>query len=273
MDLLDVERILESISGSSRQFLVNLEVFSEVDSTNKYMLEQPCPSPGRFQVAMAEHQTAGRGRLDRRWYSAPSGGICLSMSYTFASRPRDFSSLTLAIGASVADTLNGLGIRGIGLKWPNDIIIGDGKVGGILTEVQPAQAAGVTVVVGIGLNVDCQHAGEMEGICGSIGRVTDLASCCDRLPSRSFLSAALIDCLFNAMARFESDGFAPFIDSWQQFDWLRGQRIQVELTDELVPGVAQGIDDGGMLILETQSGTRRIVSGSVHFADKSGVHL
>lgn len=264
-NLLDADRILRSLADLTRAHLDDLEVFAETESTNSYLLGQPGPAPGRFRVAMAEHQTAGRGRLNRSWHSTPSSGICLSVSYTFASRPQDFSSLTLAIGANVADALDGLGIRGIGLKWPNDIVIDDGKVGGILTEVLPAPSEGVTVVVGIGLNVDFRCADDMDNISSNTGRVTNLASCCDELPGRSFISARLIDCVFDAMLQFSADGFAPFINTWQRFDWLRGQHIRIELTDELVPGVAQGIDVDGTLILETGTGRRRIVSGSVHF--------
>jgi len=264
MNLLDADKIRELMSDQPLAHLDVLEVFSEIESTNSYLLEQPCPQPGRFRVALAEHQTAGRGRLSRSWYSTPSSGLCMSLSYTFASRPHDFSSLTLAIGASVADRLVGLGVRDIGLKWPNDIVAGGGKVGGILTEVLPAKNEGVTAVVGIGLNVDFQGAGDLHDISSSFGRATDIASCCDQLPSRSAIATKLIECSFNAMAQFAADGFAPFIDTWQRFDWLRGQRISIEMTDELVPGVAQGVDVDGTLILETRTGRRRIVSGSVH---------
>jgi BirA family biotin operon repressor/biotin-[acetyl-CoA-carboxylase] ligase len=266
-NLLDADRIQNSLSGLPRAYLDDLEVFAETESTNSYLLSQPGPAPGRFRVAMAEQQTAGRGRLNRTWYSTLSSGICLSVSYTFARRPQEFSSLTLAIGANIAEALDRLGIRGIGLKWPNDIVIEDAKVGGILTEVLSAAGEDVTVVVGIGLNVDFRHAGGMDSISSNIGRVTDLASCCDELPDRSVIAVRLIECVFDAMLRFSADGFAPFIDTWQRFDWLRGQHIRIELTGELVPGVAQGIDVDGTLILETETGRRRIVSGSVHFGD------
>ena len=186
----------------------------------------------------------------------------MSIVYTFATRPPDFSSLTLAIGASLANVLEDLGVPGIGLKWPNDIVVAEGKVGGILTEVQPTNTAGVTVVVGIGLNVDLENAGNMP----DIGRASDIASCCDQLPSRSAISAALITGLLNAVTTFEAEGFAPFFDTWRRFDWLRGRRISVKLPDELIPGVAQGIDVDGTLILETEAGKRRIVSGSVRLA-------
>ena len=183
----------------------------------------------------------------------------MSVSYTFATRPRDFASLTLAIGASLADVLTDLGVHGIGLKWPNDIVVAEGKVGGILTEVQSTNAAGVTVVVGIGLNVELDNADNMP----DIGRATGIASCCDQLPGRSTISAMVITGLLNAITTFEAEGFAPFFDTWRRFDWLRGQRISVKLSDELIPGVAQGIDVDGALILETEAGKRRIVSGSV----------
>jgi len=264
MNRLDADSIRESLSDLPRAHLDALEVFTEIDSTNKYLLEQPTPAPGRFTVALAEHQSAGRGRLDRRWYSTPASSLCMSMSYTFASRPRELASLTLAIGAGIADALESLGVGGIGLKWPNDIVIADGKVGGILTEVLPANTASVTVVVGIGLNVDLQNGERLADFVGKTGRVADLASACDQLPGRSKISAVLTGCLFNTMEQFAAEGFAPFIETWQRFDWLRGQRISIEMTEEMIPGIAQGIDVDGTLILETDTGRRRIVSGSVH---------
>ena len=259
MDLLDDDKIREAISDSHSSLLDSMEIFSEIGSTSTYLLEQPCPSPGRFRVALAEYQSAGRGQFERTWHSTPSSGICMSVSYTLATRPPELASLTLAIGASLANALEDLGVRGIGLKWPNDIVVAEGKVGGILTEIKPTSSAGVTVVVGFGLNVDLRNADNLP----DMDRVADIASCCDRLPSRSAISATLITSLLNAITKFEAEGFAPFFDTWQRFDWLRGQRISVELADELVPGVAQGIEVDGTLILETEAGKRRIVSGSV----------
>jgi BirA family biotin operon repressor/biotin-[acetyl-CoA-carboxylase] ligase len=109
------------------------------------------------------------------------------------------------------------------------------------------------------LNVELENAANMP----DIGRATDIASCCDQLPDRSTISAIMITGLLNAITTFEAEGFAPFFDTWRRFDWLRGQRISVKLPDELVPGIAQGIDVDGTLILETEAGKRRIVSGSV----------
>lgn len=263
MSLLCADSIREPISGESRSHLDILEVFSEIESTNSYLLDQPCPSPGRYRVALAEYQTAGRGRMDRSWFSPRSSGLCMSMAFTFRRMPEKFPSLSLAIGIGIAQALERFGIRDIGLKWPNDIVARDGKLGGVLSEVLPANAEGVTIVIGIGLNIDLANTAEGTEITSRFGRVVDLASCCDELPSRSVISAALIECLFDTMVRFEAEGFSPFYAMWQRYDWLRGLEITIETFDGLVEGVADGIDSDGALLLKTKGEWRRFTTGSV----------
>ena len=263
MSLLTADNIREPISGESRSHLDILEVFAEIESTNSFLLDQPCPLPGRYRVALAEHQTAGRGRAGRSWCSPPSSGLCMSMAFTFGSMPENLPSLSLAIGIGIVQALERFEIRGIGVKWPNDIIARGGKLGGVLSEVLPANTESVTVVVGIGLNIDLENTDAKSRITSRLGRVVDLASCCDVLPSRSAVSAALIECLFDTMVRFEADGFSPFHAMWQRYDWLRGREITIETVDGLVEGVADGIDTDGALLLKIKGERRRFTSGSV----------
>lgn len=272
MTLLTADSVRQPISGESRTQLDILEVFSEIESTNSYLLDQPCPPPGRYRVVIAEHQTAGRGRMDRTWYSPATSGLSLSLAFTFRSMPENFPSLSLAIGIGVAQAIERFGIQGIGLKWPNDIVARDGKLGGVLSEVLPSNAEGVTVVVGIGLNIDFGDTGAQSMIVSSLGRVVDLASCCDELPSRSAMSAAVIECLFETMARFEADGFEPFHELWQQYDWLRGQQVQIETADGLISGMVEGIDTDGALLLKTDDERRRFSSGSVILNAQADMH-
>jgi len=267
---LNVEQIRQPISDAPGSRLDYLEVFPEIESTNSYLLEKPAPRPGRFRVAIADHQTAGRGRMDRQWYSPPLSGVCMSLSHTFEDAPENLPAATLAIGVGVAEALGELGIRGVGLKWPNDLIVRNGKLGGILTEVHSGQGPEMTVVVGIGINVDLGQTAGIGGIKTRVGYASDLATCTDQLPSRSALSAALIETLFNTLAEFEADGFERFFNAWERFDWLRGQRISVELPDRRPRGVCQGIDSDGALILRTESGTERIRSGSIHLHGRQG---
>lgn len=269
MNSLTVDRIRDAISGEIRSHLDILEVFSEIESTNSYLLKQRCPAPGRYRVALAENQTAGRGRMDRSWYSPPSSGLCMSMAFTFRHMPENLPSLSLAIGTGIAQALERLGIRGIGLKWPNDIIARGGKLGGVLSEVVAANAGCVTVVVGIGLNVDLEDTDVNSRITSGVGGAADLASCSDELPSRAVISAALIEHLYDTMVRFEVDGFSTFVKAWQQYDWLIGQKVTIETADGRAAGVAQGVDTDGALLLVANGDRRRITSGSVTLSEQA----
>lgn len=262
---LNAEIIREPISGLPREQLDFLEVFEEIESTNSYLLDQAAPPPGRFRVALAKHQTAGRGRMGRQWRSPGSSGLCLSMSYTFTERPPLLSCLTLAIGVGIVRVLEKLGVSGIGLKWPNDLIARDGKLGGILTEVRPTSGDEVTIVTGVGINYDFRGNPDAAGIVTQLGHVSDLASNAANLPSRSAVSTALIEGLFNTLAEFEADGFDSFAEAWEKYDWLRGQTISVDQVDCVVTGICQGIGSDGALILQTASGRQRVTSGSVVF--------
>jgi len=263
MPPLNVDAVRRPISGVPRERLEFLEVFAEIESTNNYLLDQPRPLPGRFRVALAEHQTAGRGRRDRTWQSPRASGLCMSISYTFAEKPQRLPCLTLAIGIGVAQALEILGINGIGLKWPNDIVACDGKAGGILTEVMPGQSAELTVVVGIGLNVDFSRADVEIDIPGRMGRATDLRCCTAELPDRAVMSARLIEQLFDTLAHFDAHGFDPYFELWSRYDWLRGQQVSLDTPTAQVVGKVQGIETDGAVIIKTASGPQSFHSGSV----------
>ena len=270
MKSLDAESIRAPIADVPGACLEILEVFSEIESTNSYLLDQPAPPPGRFRVALADSQTAGRGRMDRTWQSPPSSGLCLSMAYTFRKVPAKLPALTLSLGVGVVEALQRFGIDGISLKWPNDIIADGGKLGGILTEARHGRSNNVTVVAGVGLNVDLPDDMQALDEPPLTNRIVDLGNCTDKPPSREELSVAVIESLFECLVRFESDGFAAFRDDWQKYDWLFGRQIAVARLDEHYSGIADGVDDDGALIIRTDKGRRRVIDGTVTFPDNTG---
>jgi len=263
MSLLDADKIRQPISGRSRERLDDLEVFAEIESTNTYLMSQPPPAPGRFRVALAEHQTAGRGRREKRWHSPPSSGLCLSMAYTFAHAPADLSAVTLVAGVGVARALQEAGVADIRLKWPNDLVLRDGKLGGILTEVRQRQSSGATVVIGIGINIDLGDSRGAELTSPGVGRVSDLASFGIEIASRSALSASLVQHLFDALSAFEAGGFPPFAADYERLDWLRGREVTVAGGNDTVTGIAAGVEADGSLLVETDGGRQRVISGSI----------
>lgn len=193
------------------------------------------------------------------------------MAYTFAQPRMDLAAVTLASGVGIAEALESVGASGIGLKWPNDLVIRDGKLGGILTEVRRRPSGQLTVVVGVGINVDLREAFRREQISSSIGQVSDLASCGAHVSSRSVLSAKLIERLFDTLVDYEAGGFAVFAERYDRYDWLKGQSVNVELPDGRIEGLSEGVDADGALIVHTGGGRERILSGSVRLAARGQI--
>jgi BirA family biotin operon repressor/biotin-[acetyl-CoA-carboxylase] ligase len=266
MSNTDAGLIRQSLLAGSQAQLDKLEVFGSIASTNTYLMSQPAPAAGRFRVAIADHQTSGRGRHYRRWVSPPGAGLYLSFAYSFAGKPENIPSLTLAIGVGVIDALQDLGVGGVSLKWPNDVVALDSKLGGILTELQSRPASGVTVVTGVGLNVALPVDAGSEIQSDWAARTVDLSAICEELPGTSQVAAALLNRLHEVMRKFESYGFDGFVDRWSKYDWLRNRDITVEQAGEQLVGVAAGVDRDGALLVNMESGTARIVSGSVMVA-------
>jgi BirA family biotin operon repressor/biotin-[acetyl-CoA-carboxylase] ligase len=263
MSTLDATQVRGLLSAGTAAALDRIEFFESIPSTNTYLLEQAPPRAGRCKVVIADYQSAGRGRHFRRWVSPPGAGLCLSFAYTFDQTPKQMPSLTLAIGVSATAALRNLGAHGVGLKWPNDIVALDGKMGGILTEVQARGDAEVTVVAGIGLNLDLPP-GVADGIESDWARrPVDLKSVVDTVPTLEVILAALIDSLFAAMQKFATLGFPGFAADWAESDWLRDREVTVDLPDRQITGIAIGVDVDGALLIDRGKERSRVVSGSI----------
>lgn len=267
MSRLDVSGIQRPLTERANSKLDKLEVFSSIASTNTYLLSQPAPVAGRFRVALADHQTSGRGRHYRRWISAPGSGLCLSFSYTFSKKVEQLPGLTLAIGVGVVKALQHLQVEGVSLKWPNDIVALDGKLGGILTEVQSGKGDGATVVTGIGLNVNIRERVDFGTESDWVRHAVDLHGIKQDPPTRELLAATLIEHLYWTCSRFDDSGFAEFAEDWQRHDWLRDRRITVDMPNRQLTGVAAGVDVDGALIVDSQGRRTRVISGSIVMAE------
>lgn len=270
MSKLDVAVIAEPLTGRASSRLEKLEVFASIPSTNTYLLAQPPPGPGGCRVAIADHQTSGRGRHARRWVSEPGAGLYLSFAYTFAGTVRDLGGLTLAIGVGVARALARLGVSGISLKWPNDIVALDGKLGGILTEVRSGTPETATVVAGVGLNLALPARMDSGTESGWAHRAVDLASVIGKAPARDRVAGTLVEELYLTFARFEGHGFGVFMDEWRRHDWLHGKAITVDMPDRQISGTAAGIGDDGGLLVDTPAGRVSVISGSIAMTGAAG---
>lgn len=258
-----IEALRQALSADIQSRLDELEYFSEIDSTNRFLLDRPVPAPGRYRIALAEYQTAGRGRMGRAWSAPPKSSVCLSIAAAFREVPQHLPSLSLAIGVAVIEVLHAIGVNAAALKWPNDIFIGDAKLGGILIESRSSAKARAAVVIGLGMNLDFSGHDPDQIVPDRPWPIADLRQAIDSMPTKIELEGRLIDAICHALGQFESHGLAAFVDGWNRNDWLRGRQITVDAANRRVHGTAEGIDDDGALLLMTQQGRQRISSGSI----------
>ncbi len=265
---LDAQRIRRALDGVSGGVSTPIDVFPEIASTNSYLMQQSGPGIGQFHVAVTDNQTAGRGRQGKTWRSPPGSGLCLSMAYTFGRSPGNLPALTLAIGLDMIETLASQGIAGLQLKWPNDLVANDGKLGGILTEAQIRGQDALTVVTGIGLNIDLGDGLDLADEGDGALRVVDLKSLAMEVPPAEHLAATMINGLRQTFTTFRDSGFEAFAGRWADYDWLRGREISVATARTELSGTGAGIAADGALLLATRgAGTQRVSSGTVVVRD------
>lgn len=261
VELLDAAQIRDRLPPSSRAMLRNLEVHESLASTSDRLLAADEPPSGRFDACLAEFQSAGRGRRGRHWVAPFASGLCLSINWSFRDAPALLGALSLAVGVAALRALGRLGFTRLSLKWPNDILGGDAKLGGILIDLRGEAAGPAYVVVGIGINVRLPRAAR-ERLAADGVEVTDLATL-GVAPGRNDLAAVLIAELAQALVEFGARGLAAFLEEWQVADALAGRAVRVLHGGQRLEGLARGVDVDGALLLEVDGARRRILSGEV----------
>ena len=265
LDRLDAGAIAAGLDPAVRQVLADLQLEGSVDSTNRIALQRLQRGPSHGVVVIAEHQTAGRGRRGRVWQSPYAANIYLSMIWSFNSGAAALEGLSLAVGVALTDALRALGVVNPALKWPNDVLVGNRKLAGILLEMSGDAEGPCHVVIGIGVNV-VMPASEALSI---EQPWTDLSSLLGDAPPRSLVVATMLNHLFPALDVFASEGFAAFRDSWTARDAYHGKPVSLALGDQLVLGRARGVNDSGAIIIEHEGGMGAYNGGeiSVRLAD------
>ncbi|HLA73521.1 MAG TPA: biotin--[acetyl-CoA-carboxylase] ligase [Steroidobacteraceae bacterium] len=259
---LSAERIESRLPAEVRSRIEALLIEWTLESTNTKLLGSLPPAANSAAVVLAEHQTGGRGRRGRGWVAPPGGGICFSLGWQYADMPADLSALSLVVGLCVVNALRELSVTGVRLKWPNDLVTPQGKLGGILIEMRAEAGGPVHVVVGIGLNVLLDDAAR-EAVKATGNVADDIRAHRSPVPDRNAIVAGLLARLVPALEGFPRHGLAPYLANWHECDALFDQEVRVENAGETSRGVARGIDSHGALLVETPAGVQRFISGEV----------
>jgi BirA family biotin operon repressor/biotin-[acetyl-CoA-carboxylase] ligase len=263
VDWFETDRVLASLARPVRR-RVSIRVLAEADSTNNRLLAVPPPKPGKALVCLAEFQTGGRGRSGRRWLSPPGSGICLSLAWQFERPPGNLSALSIEAGLAVREALLSHGISGVMLKWPNDLVVTAGKLGGLLLELRAEGNGPCHAVIGVGINFRLPR-----GIGGDIERSgglppADLSEACDgEVPDRNALAASIVTLLFDRLEKFEAGASERPVDEWRAADALFGRTVTIATGQGSLVGRAVGIDSDGALRVDTGGKIERITAGDV----------
>ena len=260
LELLQAARIAAALAPATRAQLGDLAVHWQLDSTSSELLRRASVDPRDTLACVAEIQSAGRGRRGRAWRMPLGGGIALSLLKRFDGGMVALAGLSLVAGIAAVRALADCGIDGVGLKWPNDLLAQDRKLGGILVEIGGEAMGPCHAVVGIGVNVVLDARGG-----AAIDQPwIDLAALAHGgPPSRNLLVARLLERLTEALARFAEAGFAAFVDDYARLDVLAGRGVRVLRGGRSEEGIARGVDARGALRVECANREQAIDSGEV----------
>ncbi len=264
VELLDLGRMREAAREAGASLPDDLEIHFELGSTNDYLYAAPMPPDGSPRVVFAELQNTGRGRRGRTWLAPFGSGLTFSIAWTFADFPADLSALSLAMGVTVAETLRAAGAVETMLKWPNDIVWRQRKLGGLLIQLKSEAGGAACVVVGLGVNLALPAASRAELVVPGALPVADLDEALgERLPGRNALAARLAIAMLVGLEEFAWAGFAPFEARWRALDSLAGEGVRITQSGGPLEGIALGADRDGALRVDVGGRIERVLSGDV----------
>jgi len=222
----------------------------ETGSTNADLLSAARAGAPPGTALAADHQTAGRGRLGRRWQAPPGSSLLVSLLF-HAPAAEGLHRFTQAVGLAAVDACRTVAGVEASLKWPNDVLVASRKLAGILAETAPVDA-GIAVVVGIGMNVTWPA----EVPADLVETMTALNLECGRPVDREAVLAAML-------AALDATDWAALHDRYRAALSTLGRAVRVEQAAEVIEGVAVDVRPDGRLVVETSVGEREITTGDV----------
>jgi BirA family biotin operon repressor/biotin-[acetyl-CoA-carboxylase] ligase len=224
-----------------------IEFHEQIGSTNEQARE--LADDGRENVVvLADEQTGGRGRLDRTW-SSPPGGVWLSILLRPDVPPTQAPLFTLAAAVATTRAVRNLGVDA-SIKWPNDVLVGDSKLAGILTEMEGEADRVSWLIVGIGINANV----DAEDLTAD-GPVTSLREEAGDVERRALVQDLLTE--FHSLR----DDLGKILPAWRDLSATLGREVRVDTAGETIEGEAVDVTFPGTLVVETPNGTREVSAG------------
>lgn len=259
--LLNKDKILKSASDSI--FVFDLRIINIIDSTNTFLLSNSQKlqlNNDLIIVIAAEIQTQGRGRIGRLWHSELGGGLTFSLLWHFKEDIAKLTGLSLVIGIAIIRVLRASAVNQVNLKWPNDLLYNNCKLGGVLVELRGKVNGAACAVIGIGINFNLSLSIKSIIQQDSI----DLFQITGKYYDRNVFLGTLLLELCNILSIFEVHGFSYFREEWISYHAYHGKNVKLILPNNFtVSGKVDGINADGSICLLTTTGRRSYSVGDI----------
>lgn len=250
----DIAACAQALGALAVRF--DIDALATCDSTNTRLMARAEAGAPSGSVVVTDIQTTGRGRRGRTWISAPGDSLAFSLLWRFPAGSSAPEGLSLAVGLALHQALAGLGLGQAGLKWPNDLLLGERKLAGVLVELQPGDIRSAVIGIGINLRQPANLPADL------VDQTADLAAAGFAV-RREILLAAVLTALSRILDRYGAGGFAPLRAAWQDAHLWQGRAVRVSGDGSERIGRCLGVDSAGALQLDTADGPVSILAGDV----------
>lgn len=257
-DILSAEELELSLTG---EFVKEIVIYDELLSTNEEAKNRASAGDPEGTVVLAEQQTDGKGRMGRTWVSPPGLGLWFSLILKPSIMPHQAAQLTFVSAVVVCRAIRDYTGMEAAIKWPNDIMLKNKKICGILTELSAEVDQINYIVAGIGVNVNHQT----EHFSAEIAdRATSLYLVSGIKYRRIELLVMLLSIFEEIYREYQEKGFSYILKQWRELNCTIGQEVKVISQQEVYYGTAIDIDEHGQLLVQTPEGeVRYVIVGDV----------
>jgi len=264
LSLIDQDYLVKELQGHLQLFSI-IEVKPTIDSTSSYLTCTWKKEPGISRICIAEHQTEGRGRNGRKWVSPFGANLYFSLGLNFPMGLSALGGLSLAIGIGLTRLLDRLSKEKVTLKWPNDILLNQKKLAGILVEASGDSNDHSFLNIGIGLNWNMvEKDSEIDQ------PWVNLRSSLIQEVSRNELLVQILKELDAVLVKYIEEGFDSFRRDWTSYSAFYDKPIVIRSHKREIAGIEIGIDKSGAIIIKTADGEKVFFSGEVSLRANKG---
>lgn len=251
---LQPDHIAAQLAERGLGWVQRVDCFDSIESTNDYLLQSRDSVHGHLCVT--DFQSRGKGRRGKQWQAAPGSSLMFSLGWQPEGPLR--AEISLVVGVALADALRAMGVSGLGLKWPNDLLADGRKLAGVLVESRTLEQRS-EVVIGVGLNLH-HHQAEMRQVERSW---TDLSRLGFKALDRQSLLVDILARLGQRLQQFERTGFAAARADWLDYHAFQDCEISFRHREQRRVGTVVGVDEQGALLIRTDGRVVPVYSGEV----------